>query len=121
MDIQLTDFENTCLIVLMALTVDVINHFNLDFIIPITKADANLKRAHSRNAIHTEKFWFNRNFVQSASYWECDLHSSDFLKSKTSDGDRKEPVYEEFTLLEILVGKPEADFLGLYPVIQKFM
>ena len=39
MDIQLTDFENTCLIVTLGLIVNVINHFNMDFIIPITMAD----------------------------------------------------------------------------------
>lgn len=35
MDIQLTDFENSCLLVLLGLVVNVINHFNLDFVIPI--------------------------------------------------------------------------------------
>ena len=35
MDIQLTDFENTSLIVVLGMLVNIINHFNLDFIIPI--------------------------------------------------------------------------------------
>jgi glutamate--cysteine ligase catalytic subunit len=51
MDIQLTDFENTCLIVTLGLITNVINHFNVDFIIPISMADDNMKRAHFRNAI----------------------------------------------------------------------
>ena len=46
MDIQLTDFENTCLIVALGLIVNVINHFDVNFIIPITLADENMKRAH---------------------------------------------------------------------------
>jgi glutamate--cysteine ligase catalytic subunit len=50
MDIQLTDFENTTLIVLLGMLVNVINHFNLDFIIPISLSDENMRRAHFRNA-----------------------------------------------------------------------
>ena len=51
MDIQLTDFENTCLIVALGLIVNVINHYDVNFIIPITLADENMKRAHYRDAI----------------------------------------------------------------------
>jgi len=53
MDIQITDFENTCLIVMMGLITNVINHFDVDFIIPITMSDENMKRAHYRDAILT--------------------------------------------------------------------
>ena len=64
MDIQLTDFENTCLIVTLGLITNVINHFNVDFIIPITMADENMKRAHFRNAIIHQKFWFKTNCLK---------------------------------------------------------
>jgi glutamate--cysteine ligase catalytic subunit len=63
MDIQLTDYENTVLIVILGLIVNIINHFNLNFIIPITYADENMDRAHRRNAVSSEKFWFNVNCV----------------------------------------------------------
>ena len=51
MDIQLTDFENTCLIVALGLIVNVINHFDVDFIMPVTLVDENMERAHMRDAI----------------------------------------------------------------------
>lgn len=51
MDIQLTDFENTCLIVMLGLITNVINHFDVDFILPISYADANMERAHYRDAL----------------------------------------------------------------------
>jgi len=73
MDIQMTDYENSCLIVTLGLIVNVINHFNLDFIIPITYADLNMDRAHKRNAVSSEKFWFNVNCVQTEKYWENKL------------------------------------------------
>ena len=42
MDIQLTDFENTCLIVLLGLITNVCNHYDVDFILPIAMVDINL-------------------------------------------------------------------------------
>jgi glutamate--cysteine ligase catalytic subunit len=42
MDIYLTDFENTCLIVLLGLITNVCNHYDVDFILPITMVDINL-------------------------------------------------------------------------------
>jgi len=51
MDIQLTDFENTCLIVAMGLIINVINHFDVNFILPISMSDQNMARAHYRDAI----------------------------------------------------------------------
>lgn len=51
MDIQLTDFENAALIVLNGMIVNLINNFDLDFIMPISKIDENMDRAHKRNGI----------------------------------------------------------------------
>lgn len=62
-DIQLTDFENAALIVILGMIVNVINHFDLDFIMPISKIDENMDRAHKRDAILTEKFWFKVNIL----------------------------------------------------------
>lgn len=62
-DIQLTDFENAALIVLLGMIVNISNHFDIDFIQPITKIDENMDRAHLRDAILTQKFWFKVNVV----------------------------------------------------------
>ena len=121
MDIQLTDFENACLIIILGLVVNVINHFNVDFIIPISKADDNMKRAHFRNALLSEKFWFNKNCVQSERYWESNLHKSDFTSSKNDYSDFVKPEYEEMYIYEILKGKEGSSFKGIFPLIKKFM
>jgi len=68
MDIQITDFENTCLVMLLSMVVNVINYFNVNFIIPINLVDQNMDRAHKRNGILTEKFWFNKHFVGKGAY-----------------------------------------------------
>ena len=64
MDIQMTDFENTSLIVTMGLITNVINHFNVDFITPVSMADANMERAHFRDAVLKTKFWFKTSCVK---------------------------------------------------------
>jgi hypothetical protein len=51
----------------MGLITNIINHFDVDFIIPITLSDENMKRAHYRDAILNEKFWFNVNCVTDPS------------------------------------------------------
>ena len=50
MDIALSDFENAALIVLLGLINNVINNFDLDFLMPISKIDENMERAHMRDA-----------------------------------------------------------------------
>ena len=51
LDIQLTDFENAALIVLLGLIVDIINNFDLNFIMPITLIDENMERAHKTDGL----------------------------------------------------------------------
>src|ERR1700759_3884562 len=57
MDNQLTDFESSSLIVLLGMVVNIINNFNVDFIMPITKIDENMERAHTIDGVFKEKFW----------------------------------------------------------------
>ena len=125
MDIQITDFENTCLIVLMGLITNMINHFDVDFIIPITLSDQNMQRAHFRDAILTQKFWFNTNcFPDNITYledFEMQLQDSNYMKSSVNKDSKKEPKYEELFISEILCGKKESNFIGIYTVITKFM
>lgn len=58
MDIQITDFENAALAVFMALITRVILTFDLDLTIPISQVHENMSRAHHRNAVRQEKFFF---------------------------------------------------------------
>ena len=51
MDIQLTDFENSALTVCVGLIANVVNTFDLDFILPISLVDENMKRAHDRDGL----------------------------------------------------------------------
>ena len=60
MEIQLTDFENAAFSVFIVLLSRVILVFDLNLYIPMSRVDANMQRAHSRNASAKGKFFFRR-------------------------------------------------------------
>lgn len=57
-EVQLSDFENAAYVCFIVLLTRVIMTFGLNFIIPISKVDDNMKRALRRDACRSEKFWF---------------------------------------------------------------
>ena len=63
MEMQLTDFENAAFAVFIVLLQRVILTFDLNLYIPISKVDANMQRAHSRNAAAKGKFFFRRHLA----------------------------------------------------------
>ncbi|KAL7567602.1 hypothetical protein ACA910_000199 [Epithemia clementina (nom. ined.)] len=63
MEIQLTDFENAAFTVFIVLLTRVILAFDLNLYIPMSRVDANMQRAHSRNAAHRGKFFFRRHMA----------------------------------------------------------
>ena len=63
MEIQLTDFENAAFAVFTVLLTRVILTFDLNFYIPMSRVDANMQRAHSRNAAAKGKFFFRRHLA----------------------------------------------------------
>jgi glutamate--cysteine ligase catalytic subunit len=51
MDICITDFENAALTIMVGMISNLVNDFDLDFIIPISLVDENMERAHARNGL----------------------------------------------------------------------
>jgi len=50
MDIQITDFENSVFIIVLCLVQNVINNYDVNFTMPISMIDENMRRAHQINA-----------------------------------------------------------------------
>lgn len=132
MDIQLTDFENAAMTILLGLIVNVINNYDVDFIMPISLIDINMERAHKRDGLLTEKFWFKTSNVKDSNYKSNKLaetnftrsHSDDFETSSTDSlnietYDKEE--YHELYIHEILEGKQSINFKGILPLIEDFM
>jgi len=63
LEVQLTDFENSAFIVFTVLLTRVIIAFDLNLYIPMSRVDANMQRAHSRNASAQAKFFFRRHLA----------------------------------------------------------
>ena len=82
MDIQLTDFENTALTVMVGMIANLVNTFDLDFIVPITMVDENMKRAHHRDGLTQTKFWWKVS--ESDEICLSDIEKTQFLRSNTN-------------------------------------
>lgn len=63
MEIQLTDFENAAFTTFITLLTRVILTFDLNLYIPLSRVDANMQRAHGRNAAAKGKFFFRRHLA----------------------------------------------------------
>ncbi|XP_037081678.1 glutamate--cysteine ligase catalytic subunit-like [Pollicipes pollicipes] len=102
-EVQLTDFENAAIVCFVVLLTRVILSYKLNFLIPISKVDENMRRAHKKDAVLTEKFWFRSDFL-------CD--GSPCVDAETE--------YSELTVNEIFNGKGD-EFPGLVPLVTHYL
>merc|ERR1712228_731886 len=58
MELQLTEFENAAFVVFITLASRAILYYGLNFYIPISRVDENFHRAHKRDAVNCELFWW---------------------------------------------------------------
>lgn len=65
MEAQFSDFENAAYIIFVVLLTRIILHYKLNFYAPISKVDENMSRAHKRNSVQTQKFYFRTNYTES--------------------------------------------------------
>ena len=148
MEIQLTDFENAAFSVFIVLLTRVILTFDLNFYIPMSRVDANMQRAHSRNAAAKGKFFFRRHLapleegddgfgVKYASMFSRAVNgetSATSSEPEISDdgvshqrrrapcapGSEEENAFEEMTMAEIIKGKGDY-FPGLIPLVLAYL
>ncbi|SPO28439.1 probable gamma-glutamylcysteine synthetase [Ustilago trichophora] len=65
MEVQITDFENAAFSVFIVLLTRAILSFGLNFYMPLTKVDENMARAHKRDAVNGEHFWFRKEVYRT--------------------------------------------------------
>jgi glutamate--cysteine ligase catalytic subunit len=124
MEIQITDFENAAFAVFIVLVTRVILSFGLDFYIPISKVEQGMQRAHTRDAVLTEKFWFRKNVFPAR-------RESSAPGTPTRGGSRPgtpgrvgggEEEWEEMTVGEIINGQNgQGGFPGLVRLVEKYL
>ncbi|GAA5821113.1 hypothetical protein JCM10212_002983 [Sporobolomyces blumeae] len=72
MEVQLTDYENAAFAVFIVLLTRAIMSLGLNFYLPISKVDENMHRAHRRDAVHSQKFYFRKNLFDPKPGHGCD-------------------------------------------------
>ncbi|XP_036172236.1 glutamate--cysteine ligase catalytic subunit isoform X6 [Myotis myotis] len=65
MEVQLTDFENSAYVVFVVLLTRVILSYKLDFLIPLSKVDENMKVAQKRDAVLQGMFYFRKDICKA--------------------------------------------------------
>ncbi|KAJ1668109.1 glutamate--cysteine ligase [Coemansia sp. RSA 1813] len=110
LEVQLTDFENAAFSVFSILLARALLAFSdIDLYIPVTKMDINMERAHNRDAVLKEKFFFRRSYVAT----------EDDDKVSFSSGENEGGEVAEMTANEIVNGSP--NFVGLAPIVEMYL
>ena len=112
MEVQLTDFENAAFSVFTVLVTRVILAFDLSLYVPLSRVDANMRRAQRMNAATSEKFYFRRQLAPN--------EVSEAQKFVNCCGGDDDDVFEEMTCLEIIDGKGDY-FPGLAPLAYAYL
>jgi len=127
MEVQLTDFENAAFTVFVMLATRAILAFDLDLLLPISKVDANMARAHRRGAVTGEKFFFRKHLVPPSVLEEAPCDGEESHGESANGGDHRRTIcapfdrdFEEMSLAEIFNGKGDY-FPGLIPVCQAYI
>uniref|UniRef100_A0A672HLV3 Glutamate--cysteine ligase n=1 Tax=Salarias fasciatus TaxID=181472 RepID=A0A672HLV3_SALFA len=116
MEVQLTDFENAAYVVFVVLLTRVILSYKLDFVIPLSKVDENMKVAQKRNAVQESMFYFRKDIFKGCNPG-LDGTASAQNGLETDGGN------EEYTLMSIdtIINGKEGVFQGLIPILNCYL
>ncbi|XP_023122856.1 glutamate--cysteine ligase catalytic subunit [Amphiprion ocellaris] len=116
MEVQLTDFENAAYVVFVVLLTRVILSYKLDFLIPLSKVDENMKVAQKRNAVQEGMFYFRKDIFKGCNP-VLDGTASAQNGLETDCGN------EEYTLMSIdtIINGKEGVFQGLIPILNCYL
>ncbi|XP_032505128.1 glutamate--cysteine ligase catalytic subunit isoform X2 [Phocoena sinus] len=114
MEVQLTDFENSAYVVFVVLLTRVILSYKLDFLIPLSKVDENMKVAQKRDAVLQGLFYFRKDICKGGNAMVDG-------RSKTTGS--IEPAAEEYALMTIdtIINGKEGMFPGLIPILNSYL
>jgi len=124
LDVQITDYENAAYFALINLLTRVINDFEINLSLPISLNDINIARAHQRDAVTEQKFWFRRYIVDINSEYTQNMASLNSWKISCEDfksGEFTDSDFVEMTLVGILIGSQEIGNVGLITLIKEYM
>ena len=85
-DLQLSSVENNAILIFVSLLVKVIKAYNVEFLMPISKCDENMERAHKRNSVVGQKFYYRNNVHMGTSGEIGEMSLKDILIGKNACG-----------------------------------
>uniref|UniRef100_A0A8D0C673 Glutamate--cysteine ligase n=1 Tax=Salvator merianae TaxID=96440 RepID=A0A8D0C673_SALMN len=114
MEVQLTDFENSAYVVFVVLLTRVILSYKLDFLIPLSKVDENMKVAQKRDAVRQGMFYFRKDICKGGN---AVVDGCGPAQNGT------ETDAEEYILMSIdtIINGKEGVFPGLIPVLNSYL
>ncbi|XP_019393078.1 PREDICTED: glutamate--cysteine ligase catalytic subunit isoform X2 [Crocodylus porosus] len=114
MEVQLTDFENSAYVVFVVLLTRVILSYKLDFLIPLSKVDENMKVAQKRDAVQQGMFYFRKDICKGGNAVVDGCGPA----QNGTDTDA-----EEYILMSIdtIINGKEGVFPGLIPVLNSYL
>ena len=77
---------------------NILNYFDVDYVLPITLVDENFNRAHLRDGVLNQKFWWKANAVklnEAGKPRRANLEDNGFVKSQTSSERAKSASNDE--------------------------
>uniref|UniRef100_A0A8C9L7U4 Glutamate--cysteine ligase n=1 Tax=Pavo cristatus TaxID=9049 RepID=A0A8C9L7U4_PAVCR len=113
MEVQLTDFENSAYVVFVVLLTRVILSYKLDFLIPLSKVDENMKVAQKRDAVRQGMFYFRKDICKGGNVVDGCSSAQNGTGTDT----------EEYTLMSIdtIINGKEGIFPGLIPILNSYL
>ncbi|XP_059557384.1 glutamate--cysteine ligase catalytic subunit isoform X3 [Myotis daubentonii] len=118
MEVQLTDFENSAYVVFVVLLTRVILSYKLDFLIPLSKVDENMKVAQKRDAVLQGMFYFRKDICKAGGNAVVDGCG------KAQQGaELAAEEHEEYALMSIdtIINGKEGVFPGLIPILNSYL
>ncbi|XP_059685038.1 glutamate--cysteine ligase catalytic subunit isoform X2 [Gavia stellata] len=114
MEVQLTDFENSAYVVFVVLLTRVILSYKLDFLIPLSKVDENMKMAQKRDAVRQGMFYFRKDICKGGNAVVDGCGSAQ--NGTGTDA-------EEYSLMSIdtIINGKEGVFPGLIPILNSYL
>ncbi|XP_054239495.1 glutamate--cysteine ligase catalytic subunit isoform X3 [Indicator indicator] len=114
MEVQLTDFENSAYVVFVVLLTRVILSYKLDFLIPLSKVDENMKVAQKRDAVRQGMFYFRKDICKGGN---AVVDGCGAAQNGTGTD------MEEYTLMSIdtIINGKEGVFPGLIPILNSYL
>ncbi|CAE6440672.1 unnamed protein product [Rhizoctonia solani] len=119
MEVQPTDFENAAMALFVILLSRAILKFGLNFYLPISKVDENMKRAQRRDAVRGERFWFRKHVGSITREPSSGISNGHGRTDVGRMPGAVEDEYEEMTVNEIINGKQS--HLGLFGVVDAYI